>query len=98
VPHHSQILNLEEIVQFHNWFLKEGFKPNKGGGGSGRKDLRVTLPPLILFSPTSNLIQALSHKYGGHSSHVTNVAFLWDDSMALTTGGKDTSILQWRVV
>ncbi|KAK2088704.1 Echinoderm microtubule-associated protein-like 2 [Saguinus oedipus] len=41
---------------------------------------------------------ALSHKYGGHSSHVTNVAFLWDDSMALTTGGKDTSVLQWRVV
>ncbi|XP_057615305.1 LOW QUALITY PROTEIN: echinoderm microtubule-associated protein-like 2 [Chionomys nivalis] len=42
--------------------------------------------------------RALSHKYGGHSSHVTNVAFLWDDSMALTTGGKDTSVLQWRVV
>ncbi|XP_076987531.1 echinoderm microtubule-associated protein-like 2 isoform X1 [Tamandua tetradactyla] len=42
--------------------------------------------------------RALSHKYGGHSSHVTNVAFLWDDSMVLTTGGKDTSVLQWRVV
>uniref|UniRef100_A0A8D2IBK6 EMAP like 2 n=2 Tax=Urocitellus parryii TaxID=9999 RepID=A0A8D2IBK6_UROPR len=42
--------------------------------------------------------RALGHKYGGHSSHVTNVAFLWDDSVALTTGGKDTSVLQWRVV
>ncbi|EGW05350.1 Echinoderm microtubule-associated protein-like 2 [Cricetulus griseus] len=42
--------------------------------------------------------RALSHKENGHSSHVTNVAFLWDDSMALTTGGKDTSVLQWRVV
>ncbi|KAF6287975.1 EMAP like 2 [Rhinolophus ferrumequinum] len=51
-----------------------------------------------LFSYPCCQPRALSHKYGGHSSHVTNVAFLWDDSMALTTGGKDTSILQWRVV
>uniref|UniRef100_A0A8C1C150 EMAP like 2 n=1 Tax=Cyprinus carpio carpio TaxID=630221 RepID=A0A8C1C150_CYPCA len=39
--------------------------------------------------------QASSHIYGGHSSHVTNVAFLHDDSHLLSTGGKDTSILQW---
>ncbi|KAL2763072.1 echinoderm microtubule-associated protein-like 2 isoform 3 [Daubentonia madagascariensis] len=51
-----------------------------------------------LFSYPCSQPRALSHKYGGHSSHVTNVAFLWDDSMALTTGGKDTSVLQWRVV
>ncbi|XP_036992703.2 echinoderm microtubule-associated protein-like 2 isoform X1 [Artibeus jamaicensis] len=51
-----------------------------------------------LFSYPCCQPRALSHKYGGHSSHVTNVAFLWDDSMALSTGGKDTSILQWRVV
>nr|KAF6272648.1 EMAP like 2 [Myotis myotis] len=51
-----------------------------------------------LFSYPCCQPRAHSHKYGGHSSHVTNVAFLWDDSMALTTGGKDTSILQWRVV
>ncbi|XP_003432617.1 echinoderm microtubule-associated protein-like 2 isoform X1 [Canis lupus baileyi] len=51
-----------------------------------------------LFSYPCCQPRALSHKYGGHSSHVTNVAFLWDDSMALTTGGKDTSVLQWRVV
>ncbi|ELK12762.1 Echinoderm microtubule-associated protein-like 2 [Pteropus alecto] len=51
-----------------------------------------------LFSYPCCQPRALSHKYGGHSSHVTNVAFLWDDSVALTTGGKDTSILQWRVV
>ncbi|XDA83546.1 hypothetical protein R6Z07F_013435 [Ovis aries] len=51
-----------------------------------------------LFSFPCCQPRALSHKYGGHSSHVTNVAFLWDDSMALTTGGKDTSVLQWRVV
>ncbi|XP_004644355.2 echinoderm microtubule-associated protein-like 2 isoform X1 [Octodon degus] len=51
-----------------------------------------------LFSYPCCQPRALSHKYGGHSSHVTNVAFLWDDSVALTTGGKDTSVLQWRVV
>ncbi|XP_055473159.1 LOW QUALITY PROTEIN: echinoderm microtubule-associated protein-like 2 [Psammomys obesus] len=51
-----------------------------------------------LFSYPCCQPRALSHKYGGHSSHVTNVAFLWDDSMVLTTGGKDTSVLQWRVV
>lgn len=42
--------------------------------------------------------QALSHKYGGHSSHVTKVAFLCNDSMALTTGGKGTILMQWQVV
>ncbi|KAM4825981.1 LOW QUALITY PROTEIN: echinoderm microtubule-associated protein-like 2 [Thomomys bottae] len=50
-----------------------------------------------LFSYPCCQPRALSHKYAGHSSHVTNVAFLWDDSMALTTGGEDTSVLQWRV-
>lgn len=43
------------------------------------------------------VIQAPSQEYGGHSSHVTNVAFLHDDSHLISTGGKDTSILQWVV-
>lgn len=38
------------------------------------------------------------HIYGGHSSHVTNVNFLYDDSRLLTTGGKDMAILQWELV
>uniref|UniRef100_A0A8C4QLL8 EMAP like 2 n=1 Tax=Eptatretus burgeri TaxID=7764 RepID=A0A8C4QLL8_EPTBU len=38
------------------------------------------------------------HIYGGHSSHVTNVGFSHDDSLLFSTGGKDCSILQWRVV
>uniref|UniRef100_A0A3Q2VHR0 EMAP like 4 n=1 Tax=Haplochromis burtoni TaxID=8153 RepID=A0A3Q2VHR0_HAPBU len=41
---------------------------------------------------------APSHKYSAHSSHVTNVAFLYDDSYLISTGGKDTSIMQWRLV
>uniref|UniRef100_A0A8C8SV38 EMAP like 2 n=1 Tax=Pelusios castaneus TaxID=367368 RepID=A0A8C8SV38_9SAUR len=42
--------------------------------------------------------QPPSHSLCGHSSHVTNVAFLPDDSLLLSTGGTDTSILQWRLV
>lgn len=41
--------------------------------------------------------QSLYHSYGGHSSHVTNVSFLQDDSRLVSTGGADTSVLQWIV-
>ncbi|KAM3875617.1 echinoderm microtubule-associated protein-like 2 [Diretmus argenteus] len=50
-----------------------------------------------LFSSPCCQPRAPSHMYGGHSSHVTNVAFLHDDSCLISTGGKDTSILQWVV-
>jgi len=45
----------------------------------------------------SLLFQSLYHSYGGHSSHVTNVSFLQDDSRLVSTGGADTSVLQWIV-
>uniref|UniRef100_A0A4W5QUJ8 EMAP like 2 n=1 Tax=Hucho hucho TaxID=62062 RepID=A0A4W5QUJ8_9TELE len=48
-----------------------------------------------LFSNPCSQQRAPSHTYSGHSSHVTNVAFLHDDSHLISTGGKDTSILQW---
>uniref|UniRef100_A0A8D3D834 HELP domain-containing protein n=1 Tax=Scophthalmus maximus TaxID=52904 RepID=A0A8D3D834_SCOMX len=50
-----------------------------------------------LFSFPCSQPRAPSHEYGGHSSHVTNVAFLHDDSHLISTGGKDTSVLQWVV-
>uniref|UniRef100_A0A673B633 EMAP like 2 n=1 Tax=Sphaeramia orbicularis TaxID=375764 RepID=A0A673B633_9TELE len=50
-----------------------------------------------LFSFPCSQPRAQSHEYSGHSSHVTNVAFLHDDSHLISTGGKDTSILQWVV-
>lgn len=50
-----------------------------------------------LFTFPCSQPRAPSHEYGGHSSHVTNVAFLHDDSHLISTGGKDTSILQWVV-
>ncbi|XP_062872674.1 echinoderm microtubule-associated protein-like 2 isoform X2 [Trichomycterus rosablanca] len=51
-----------------------------------------------LFSNPCSQSRAPSHVYGGHSSHVTNIAFLHDDSQLVSTGGKDTSILQWALV
>uniref|UniRef100_A0A667ZRD4 EMAP like 2 n=1 Tax=Myripristis murdjan TaxID=586833 RepID=A0A667ZRD4_9TELE len=48
-----------------------------------------------LFSFPCSQPRAPSHMYGGHSSHVTNIAFLHDDSHLISTGGKDTSVLQW---
>ncbi|XP_040831484.1 echinoderm microtubule-associated protein-like 1 isoform X3 [Ochotona curzoniae] len=51
-----------------------------------------------LFSYPCSQFRAPSHIYSGHSSHVTNVDFLCEDSHLISTGGKDTSIMQWRVI
>uniref|UniRef100_A0A667XX79 EMAP like 4 n=1 Tax=Myripristis murdjan TaxID=586833 RepID=A0A667XX79_9TELE len=51
-----------------------------------------------LFAYPSSRAKAPSHKYSAHSSHVTNVSFLFSDSHLISTGGKDTSIMQWRLV
>jgi WD40 repeat protein len=37
------------------------------------------------------------HRFMGHSAHVTEVAWLNDDSHILTTGGGDRSIFKWEV-
>ncbi|XP_014271335.1 echinoderm microtubule-associated protein-like 2 isoform X3 [Halyomorpha halys] len=42
--------------------------------------------------------KSICHNYGGHSSHVTNVTFLADESRLISAGGRDTSVLQWRIV
>ncbi|XP_050729879.1 echinoderm microtubule-associated protein-like 2 isoform X5 [Eriocheir sinensis] len=36
-------------------------------------------------------------EYGGHSSHVTAIGFLHDDSRLISTGGRDTAVMQWVV-
>uniref|UniRef100_A0A1A8HH68 Echinoderm microtubule associated protein like 1 n=1 Tax=Nothobranchius korthausae TaxID=1143690 RepID=A0A1A8HH68_9TELE len=51
-----------------------------------------------LFSYPCAQFRAPSHVYSGHSSHVTNVSFLFDDSFLVSTGGKDMSVMQWRIV
>ncbi|KAK3093743.1 hypothetical protein FSP39_019600 [Pinctada imbricata] len=42
--------------------------------------------------------KAKKNSYGGHSSHVTNASFLYDDSRLITTGGRDMAIMQWQVL
>ncbi|MPC86271.1 echinoderm microtubule-associated protein [Portunus trituberculatus] len=41
--------------------------------------------------------QARCLEYGGHSSHVTAVTFIHDDSRLISTGGRDTAVMQWTV-
>ena len=35
--------------------------------------------------------------YGGHSSHVTNVGFTYNDAWLISTGGDDRAVFQWEV-
>ncbi|XP_047201142.1 echinoderm microtubule-associated protein-like 1 isoform X3 [Girardinichthys multiradiatus] len=68
---------------------------------SNDKSLLVTgddFGKVHLFSYPCSQFRAPSHIYRGHSSHVTNVSFLYDDSYLVSTGGKDMSVLQWRIV
>ncbi|XP_053314539.1 echinoderm microtubule-associated protein-like 4 isoform X3 [Spea bombifrons] len=51
-----------------------------------------------LFQYPCSKPKAPSHKYSAHSSHVTNVSFTHSDSHLISTGGKDMSIMQWRLV
>ncbi|XP_037335269.2 echinoderm microtubule-associated protein-like 3 [Pungitius pungitius] len=51
-----------------------------------------------LFQYPCPKLKAPSHKYEGHGSHVTNVCFTHSDSHLLSMGGKDTCIIQWRVI
>ncbi|XP_025756620.1 echinoderm microtubule-associated protein-like 1 isoform X2 [Oreochromis niloticus] len=68
---------------------------------SNDKSLLVTgddFGKVHLFSYPCSQFRAPSHVYGGHSSHVTNVTFLYEDSYLVSTGGKDMSVMQWRIV
>ncbi|XP_028293384.1 echinoderm microtubule-associated protein-like 1 isoform X1 [Gouania willdenowi] len=68
---------------------------------SNNKNLLVTgddFGKVHLFSYPCSQFRAPSHVYGGHSSHVTNVSYLFDDSYLVSTGGKDMSVMQWRIL
>ncbi|XP_029449169.1 echinoderm microtubule-associated protein-like 4 isoform X2 [Rhinatrema bivittatum] len=51
-----------------------------------------------LFQYPCSKPKAPSHKFSAHSSHVTNVSFTHNDGHLISTGGKDMSIIQWRLV
>lgn len=51
----------------------------------------------IYCSSPFAILQSLCHTYSGHSSHVTGIEFLHDDTRLISTGGNDTSVLQWVV-
>lgn len=36
-------------------------------------------------------------EYNGHSSHVTNLRFMRDGELMMTTGGNDRSVVVWEV-
>ena len=36
-------------------------------------------------------------EYPGHSSHVTNLRFMRDGDLMMTTGGNDRSVVVWEV-
>ncbi|KAL7641708.1 UNVERIFIED_CONTAM: hypothetical protein RMT77_007581 [Armadillidium vulgare] len=50
-----------------------------------------------LFAFPSSQIKARHNESAGHSSHVTCVRFLHNDTRLLSVGGRDTAILQWMV-
>jgi microtubule-associated protein-like 6 len=41
---------------------------------------------------------APGHMYGGHSSHVMNVRWSADETFAVSVGGRDRGVFQWRLV
>ncbi|KAK8384055.1 hypothetical protein O3P69_016056 [Scylla paramamosain] len=50
-----------------------------------------------VFSNPACFQKARCLEYGGHSSHVTAVSFIHDDSRLISTGGRDTAVMQWAV-
>jgi microtubule-associated protein-like 6 len=51
-----------------------------------------------LFNWPCVVEDAPSYCYGGHSSHVTSVRWSSDQSYAVSTGGHDRAVFQWKLV
>jgi WD40 repeat protein len=49
-----------------------------------------------LFKYPCAIEKASFKKFVGHSSHVTNVKFIYNDKYVISTGGNDKSIFQWK--
>lgn len=51
-----------------------------------------------LFNWPCVVEDAPAYSYGGHSSHVTAVRWSADENYAVSTGGHDRAVFQWRLV
>jgi len=51
-----------------------------------------------LFNAPVVVQHAPAHTYGGHSSHVMNVRWGLDQSFAVSVGGRDRCVFQWKVM
>ncbi|KAK7068131.1 Echinoderm microtubule-associated protein-like 5 [Halocaridina rubra] len=66
-----------------------------------------TLPVMVSASDDEGLVRLFRwpckggfkrhRQYRAHSSHVTNVKWTFDDSLVVSTGGADTSVIVWQV-
>ena len=51
-----------------------------------------------LFNHPCVVEDAPNRAYGGHSAHVTGIRWGADGSYAVSIGGRDRAVLQWRLV
>jgi len=68
---------------------------------SRSKGLMVTVDDfgqVNLFKYPCNAIKSEKRIFIGHSSHVTNVAFVNNDLRVITIGGNDMAIFQWAII
>ena len=69
---------------------------------SGKKGLVATANDagglVKLFNYPCVVRHAPGKEYGGHSSHVTNIKFLRDGEILVTTGGNDRTVVVFKVV
>jgi len=49
-----------------------------------------------IFAFPANVESGKFFEYNGHSSHVTNVRFSFNDENVLSTGGNDRTVMQWK--
>ena len=63
-----------------------------------RTRTRAPCVQVNLFNYPVVVEHAPALRYGGHSSHVMNVKWSADESYAVSVGGRDRCVFQWRLV
>ncbi|XP_048579805.1 77 kDa echinoderm microtubule-associated protein [Nematostella vectensis] len=99
-------------IKWHTWTCVLGFPvcgiwPDGADGTDINACARSNLCHLLVtgddfgqvnfFRYPSSRLKSDCQNCCGHSSHVTCVRFLHDDSRVISTGGKDCSVMQWKV-